>query len=148
MPRMAYRIETDTARMDVDAIWRMLRRSYWAERVRRSIVCRAVENSICVGAFDESDGRQVGVARAVTDRATFAWLSDVFVDEEHRGHGLAKRMCQALLAHPDIRTVRRWVLATRDAHELYRGLGFQPVVPEWWMELKPDPSVWQESEEA
>lgn len=146
MPDMSYRIETDPARMDLDAIWQMLRRSYWATRVRRCVVQRAVENSICAGAFDERDGRQVGVARAVTDRATFAWLSDVYVHEHHRGRGLAKRMCQTLLAHPDVQTVRRWVLATRDAHEIYRGLGFRPVVPEWWMEMTSDPSVWQESE--
>ena len=131
------------AEMDVDAVWGMLRRTYWSPDVRREIVEKGIANSIVVGAFD-GNGKQVAFARAVTDRATFAWLCDVIVHEEHRGNGLSKGMVSRLTEHPELQTLRRWVLGTRDAHGLYRKFGYVPVVPEQWMELKLDPRVWKE----
>lgn len=122
----------------------MLRTSYWSTNIRQEVVEKAFASSVVAGALDRPSGELVGIARAVTDRATFAWLCDVFVLETHRGKGIATRMVQALIAHPDLRTLRRWCLATRDAHEVYRPLGFQPVPPDRWMELVRDPATWRE----
>jgi GNAT superfamily N-acetyltransferase len=107
------------------------------------VVERAISNSIVANAFDAATGQQIGFARAVTDRATFAWLCDVVVDERYRKQGIATAMVRSLLAHPDLQTLRRWCLATRDAHGVYAPLGFTPVDPGRWMELKLDPARWQ-----
>ncbi len=130
--------------MDVDVIHGYLRRSYWAEGIRREVVEASIGGSIVLGAFDTRDGSQVAFARAVTDRATFAWLCDVFVLEEHRGAGISKRLVETMLAHPDIATVRRWCLATRDAHRLYTRFGFTPVPEDRWLERRSPPSAWKE----
>jgi GNAT superfamily N-acetyltransferase len=132
----------DAARIDVDEVWRLLRETYWSPGVRRDVVERAIANSMVVGALDTEAGRMVGFARAVTDRATFAWLCDVYVVEGWRGRGVATGMVRGLIAHPELQTLRRWCLATRDAHGVYARVGFVPVPPDRWMELKPDPSVW------
>ncbi|MBS0197969.1 MAG: GNAT family N-acetyltransferase [Planctomycetes bacterium] len=141
---MTYDVSTDPARIDTRAVWEMLRASYWSARIRRDILEKAIANSICCGAYDSATGAQVGFARAVTDGATFAWLCDVIVREDHRGRGLSKRMVETLLAHPDTQSLRRWVLATRDAHGLYERYGFVPVPQGNWLERKSDPSVWTE----
>ncbi len=107
----------------------------------REIVERAFANSIVAGAY--RDGRQVGVARAVTDQATFAWLCDVFVDDTARGQGVATAMVKALIDDPRLQTLRRWCLATRDAHEVYRPLGFTEVPQGRWMECVLPREGWQ-----
>jgi len=138
---MQWTLSTEPSKIQLDIVYRWLRDSYWSPGVRRSICEKAFANSIVVGAYSDDD-RQLGVARVATDRATFAWLCDVFVDESARGHGIAKAMVSTLLEHPELQTVRRWSLGTRDAHELYRGLGFGPVDPAIMMQLMPDRSRW------
>ena len=123
--RTAYEISTDPERLDVAAIHGYLSRSYWSAGIPLGVVERALRNSLCFGAYDSVSGAQVGFARVVTDYATFAYLCDVYVLEEHRGFGLAKRMMQELMAHPALSGARRVMLATRDAHGLYAGFGFQ-----------------------
>jgi len=108
--------------MDLDAIHAYLTRSYWSEGISKELVSRAMAGSLCFGLFD--GGRQVGFARVVTDRATYAYLCDVYVLEEHRGHGLGKRMMREVMSYPALTCARRVMLATRDAHGLYRQSGF------------------------
>ena len=122
----AYRLSFDSADMQVDAIHAFLAQSYWAENIARAVVERAIAGSLCVGIFAPG-GDQVGFARVVTDRATFAYLADVYVLAAHRGHGLAARMVTALHDHPDLQGLRRWMLATSDAHGLYAALGWTPI---------------------
>jgi len=129
-----YRISDDQEEMDVDAIHAYLTRSYWAEGITRDVVVKSLRSSLCFGVFLGSE--QVGFARAVTDRATYAYLADVYVLEGHRGHGVGKRLVAAVLAHPDLRGLRRIQLRTRDAHDLYRMFGFTAEArPESLMEL-------------
>ena len=139
---MNYEIALDPARIDRDAVWEMLRGTYWSPGIRKDVVERAIANSLVIGAYDTTSGRQVGFARAVTDRATFAWVCDVIVAEPFRGHGIARGMVAGLMAHPEMQTLRRWALATRDAHGVYAPLGFAPVTPGNWMEHKLDPTRW------
>lgn len=120
--RGAFTIATDPARFDVAVIHGFLTRSYWAEGIAEATVRRAIAHSLCFGVFEGQ--RQVGFARVVTDRATFAYLADVFIVEPCRGQGLARWMLQLILDHPDLQQLRRWILATRDAHQLYQHLGF------------------------
>lgn len=133
-----YTIVTDRRLLDVDAIHAYLTRSYWSPGVPRSIVQQAIENSLCFGLF--CGAAQVGFARVTTDKATFAYLADVYVLEEHRGKGLSKRLMEVVMRHPDLQGLRRFMLATRDAHSLYREYGFQELArPESIMEiLRPD----------
>lgn len=138
-----YTISTDPQRLDVAAIHAYLARSYWAGGIPIETVRRSIEHSLCFGLFHagaERGGEQVGFARVVTDRATFAYLCDVYVLEAHRGHGLGKRLIEAVHRHPELQGLRRFMLATRDAHGLYAQYGFTPVaVPERLMEvLRPD----------
>jgi len=121
----AYEISTDPARLDVTAIHAYLTRSYWSPGIPREIVERALRHSLCFGVYESSSGAQVGLARVVTDYATFAYLCDVYVLEGHRGHGLGKRLMRELMSHPALTGARRAMLATRDAHGLYAGFGFQ-----------------------
>jgi len=107
----------------LDVIHGYLSQSYWAEGIPRAIVEKAVANSLCVGAFDK--GAQVGFARLITDRATFAYLADVFVLEDHRGKGIARMMLEALDAHPELQGIRRWALFTRDMQPLYAKHGWE-----------------------
>jgi GNAT superfamily N-acetyltransferase len=120
---MDYRISFDPADQQLDVIHGYLARSYWAEGIPRDVVARAVANSLCVGAYD--DAEQVGFARVITDRATFAYLADVFVLEGHRGRGLAQQMLEALEDHPELQGLRRWALFTRDMQPLYAKLGWE-----------------------
>jgi len=115
-------VTSDPAAVDLDAVHAYLRTSYWSEDIPREIVARAVANSI---PFSVKHGaRQVGFARVVTDRATFAYLSDVYILEAYRGQGLARRLMDAVMAHPDLQGLRRFSLTTRDAEGLYRRYGF------------------------
>ena len=116
---MRITISLDPARQDLDAIHRILAGTYWSTDIRRDVVAEALRNSIVAVAIDDATGATVGLARVVTDRATFAWLCDVFVDERYRGQGLSRRMLEELERHPSLATLRRWCLATRDAHGLY-----------------------------
>jgi GNAT superfamily N-acetyltransferase len=131
-------VSTDRDRLDIDVIQRFLARSYWAEGIPRSVVERAVRHSLCFGLY--LGGAQVGFARVVTDRATFAYLADVFVLEENRGRGLSKWLMACVVGHPDLQGLRRFSLATRDAHGLYQRFGFAALShPDRHMEIaRPD----------
>jgi GNAT superfamily N-acetyltransferase len=130
-------ISDDPTRLDRSFIFDFLRnRSYWAQEITPEILERSVENSLCFGAY--LDGKQIGFARVVTDFATFAWLADVFIVEAERGHGFSKKLVAAVLAHPRLQGLRRFLLGTRDAHGLYGQFGFKPLVfPERFMEIRP-----------
>lgn len=129
-----FTISDDRSRLDIDLIFRFLtEEAYWAKNRSEAQMRTSIENSICFGAYLE--GMQVGFARVVTDRATFAYVGDVFVIPEFRGRGLSKRLMQAMLDHPELQGLRRWVLATKDAHGLYTQFGFTELkFPERWME--------------
>jgi len=133
--RDGYIISTDKARFDVAAIHAYLTRSYWSPGIPRAVVEKAIAGSLCFGLFSEQ-GNQVGFARAITDGATFAYLADVYVLEEHRGKGLGKWIVETTLAHPSLQGLRRILLATRDAHKLYAQFGFEPLAtPESLMSI-------------
>jgi GNAT superfamily N-acetyltransferase len=122
----AIEVSSDPARLDVGAIHDFLsRHSYWAQGRTREVVERTIENSLCFGAY--LGDRQVGFARAVTDRAVFAYIADVFVLPEFRGSGIGKLLVQAVLDHPDLRDLQVMLLRTRDAHGLYTEFGFGPL---------------------
>jgi len=121
----AYEISTDPARLDVRAMHAYLTRSYWCAGIPFETVERAARNSLCFGLYERATGAQVGLTRVVTDHATFAYLCDVYVLEEHRGCGLGKRLIEAAMAHPALTGARRAMLGTRDAHGLYARHGFR-----------------------
>jgi GNAT superfamily N-acetyltransferase len=127
---MDLEISTDFERLDIELIHRYLsEESYWARGIPLDLVRRAVENSFCFGAY--LGEQQVGLARVVTDRTTFAYLADVFVLESYRGRGYGKALVRAVLEHPDLQGLRNMILFTRDAHSLYAPFGFQtPDSPE------------------
>jgi GNAT superfamily N-acetyltransferase len=126
-------VSTDRTKLDVDLIHRFLSTSYWAGGIPKKVVLRSIENSLCFGVF--SGARQVGFARVITDCSTFAYLADVFITQNHRGLGLAKFLLECILKHPDVQGLRRWSLATRDAHGLYAQFGFTPLrEPDRFME--------------
>jgi GNAT superfamily N-acetyltransferase len=128
-------ISTSRERLRLDTIHGFLTDSYWAKGISREVVARSISNSLCFGIYDGS-GAQVGFARVVSDFATVAYLGDVFVLESLRGRGLSKWMMECMMKHPALQNLRRWILLTRDAHELYSKFGFTPVkVPERYMEL-------------
>ena len=133
--RLSYEISSDPGRLDLDLVHRWLSGdAYWALGRSRDTVERSITGSVVFGAYER--GRQVGVARAVTDGATFAWICDVYVDPAARGRGIGKRLVGALRDHLHSRGVRRMILATHDAHGVYATLGFTPLAkPEQWMEL-------------
>jgi GNAT superfamily N-acetyltransferase len=143
-----YLISTDRSQLNVALIHDYLTNStYWAGGRKLDVVRRSIENSLCFGLYQtnaEPVNKQIGFARVVTDYATFGWLADVFVLEAYRGRGLGKWLIDVIIAHPDLQGFRRWVLATKDAHQLYRRAGFRDLHrPERWME-RPDPNM-QES---
>jgi len=125
---------TDRARLDLDVIHGFLTKCYWAKGIPRETVARSMEHSLCFGAFE--GGRQVGFARVISDRTTFAYVCDVFALESHRGRGVGKSLLAAIRSHPELQGLRRWTLSTRDAHGLYRQFGFgAPAHPERLMEV-------------
>ena len=139
--RGEYVVSTDPVRIDIESVHRFLSdEAYWSPGVPLDVVRRAIAGSIVFGLYRGSE--QVGLARVVTDRATFAWLCDVYVLKEHRGHGLGKWLMECVKAHPDLQGLRRWMLATRDAHGLYAQFGYEPVDPERFMEIR-DPDVYK-----
>jgi GNAT superfamily N-acetyltransferase len=129
-----FTISTDKQRLGLTVIHKFLtEESYWAATRSLEQTTTAIENSICFGLYHGD--RQIGFARVVSDKATFAYLGDVFVIEEYRGRGLSKWLMQVIIEHPDLQGLRRWVLATRDAHGLYRQFEFSELrFPERWME--------------
>ncbi len=135
----SFTISTDPARLDMDAIYDFLAHSYWAKGRPRERTQDAFANSLVFGLYEGS--RQIGMARVVTDHAIIAYLCDVFIHENFRGHGLGKWLVQSILEHPDLSHVRRWLLATDDAHGLYQQFDFAPLAdPEKWMQrLRPFP---------
>ncbi len=135
---MALEITTDLTRLDRDRVHTWLSAAYWSRGIPRPLLDRAMANSICFGAL--LHGKTVGFARVVTDRASFAWLCDVFVDEASRGAGVGKRLMEAVIAHPDLQGLRTFMLATRDAHGLYERYGFRPLdEPERFMAIRRSP---------
>jgi hypothetical protein len=170
--RDGYIISTDRARIDVDIVHGYLTRSYWAEGIPRNTVARAIEGALTFGIYladgvaashvgaqpvaparaaanvpqpatGAPSGPQIGGARIISDYATFAYIADVFVLEEHRGHGLAMWMMECVAGHPSLQGLRRWMLGTRDAHTLYEKTGFTAVAaPDRWME-RSDPDVYK-----
>ncbi len=137
----AYTINTDASQMDLSFIHQFISNSYWAKGIPLQTVQKAVEGSLAFGVFKE--GEQVGFARVITDGATFAYLADVFVAEAHRGQGLSKMLMEAVMAHPQLQGLRRFVLVTRDAHGLYEQFGFAPISnPELWMQIY-QPAVYE-----
>ena len=141
---MSIAITLDPARQDLDAIHRMLAGSYWSPGIRREVVAEALRHSIVALAIDEAGGETVGIARVATDRATFAWLCDVRVEESHRGRGIARRLIEASEGHPSLATVRRWCLATRDAERLYESFGCERVgARSIWREKQGPKERWQ-----
>jgi GNAT superfamily N-acetyltransferase len=130
-------ISTDPQRLDRDVIYGFLSRSYWARGRSREKVAESVARSLPFGLYD--DAHQVGFARVVTDGVVIAFLADVFVLETHRGRGLGRWLVEVVTTFPELASVRRWMLGTRDAHELYRRFGFDEPRPGKLMErLHPD----------
>jgi len=136
-----FNISTDKEKLDIDLIHSFLNRTYWAEGISKETIRRSIEGSLCFGLFEND--KQVGFARMITDRATFAYLADVFIIEEYRGRGLSKWLMEVIMSHPDLQGLRRMILATKDAHGLYEKFGFTPLINvERWMHIL-DPDVYK-----
>ncbi|HEY6906975.1 MAG TPA: GNAT family N-acetyltransferase [Ignavibacteriaceae bacterium] len=130
-------ISTDKALLNTEVIYNFLNSSYWAQGRTLQVIKKSIRNSLCFGVF--LDGQQIGFARVISDYATFAYLADVFILEEYRGNGFSKKLLKYILSHPDLQNMKRWMLATRDAHNLYRKFGFTQLKnPERFMEIVAD----------
>ena len=121
----SFLISTDKVRLDLGAIHSFLTTSYWAKGISMEVVRRAIQNSLCFGMYEADT--QIGFARVISDYATYAYLCDVYILEPYRRRGLAKWLMQCVLAHPDLQELRRFSLATKDAHGLYGKVGFAPL---------------------
>ena len=117
-----YTISDEPKRLQLEVIVEYLARAYWSNQRPRAIVEKSLQHSLCFGVYENQT--QIGFARVISDHATFAYLADVFILESHQGHGLGKWLVQTILEHPDLQGLRRWILATRDAHGLYAQFGF------------------------
>lgn len=136
-----FTISEDKDKLDVDFIHLELSGSYWAKGIPRSILERGIANSMCFGIYHE--GKQIGFARVISDKATFAYLCDVIITESYRGKGAGKQLMSYIMAHPDLQGLRRFTLGTLDAHELYKKYGFTaPRYPERQMEINV-PGIYQ-----
>jgi GNAT superfamily N-acetyltransferase len=133
-----YEVSDDPARIDADVVHRFLSTdAYWVASITPEIVGRMIAGALCLGVYGP-DRVQVGFARVITDRVTRAWLCDLFILKPARGRGLGKWLVECILAHPELQGLRRWILSTSDAHELYRPFGFAEVTePQRMMEYKP-----------
>lgn len=141
-----YEVSTDPARFDVELIHSFLRSTYWAVNIPREVLERSIQHALCFGVFVSS--KQVAFARVITDYSTFAYLSDLFVVPEHRGHGVSKLLMRSILAHPHLQGLPRFVLATKDAHGLYAQFGFKPLSnPEDFMTIH-NPDVYKQASHA
>lgn len=140
-----YRISNELNEMDIDVIHAFISKSYWAKDIPKSVLQKALAHSLCFGVFT-NDKQQIGFGRLITDRATYAYLADVFIIDEYRGLGLGKALMTNIVSHPDLQGLRRMVLSTRDAHGLYAKFGFKPVPnPEVFMQVW-QPDVYNVSE--
>ena len=134
MTAPAFTLSDDPARIDLDRVHRWLASSYWTPGIARDRVARQIAGSHCLGAYADARG-QIGFARVISDKASFAWVADVWVDEAARGAGIGRALVRWFLDHPDYATVRRFALVTADAHGVYAELGFHPPLrPERYME--------------
>ncbi len=135
LKKKGFSISTDQSLLDRNAIYSFLKNeSYWSQRLTQEKLNKSIDHSLCFGVY--KDGATVGFARVVTDRANFAYLCDVFILPGYRKLGLSKWLLQTILQHPDLQDLRRWALATADAHELYRQFGFTTLSkPDNWMEI-------------
>jgi GNAT superfamily N-acetyltransferase len=137
--RNGFLISTDQNKLQLEEIYAYLSRSYWAENRSREKVALSLRHSLCFGVY--KDGREIGLARVISDYATFAYLCDVYILEEFRHRGLGKWLLSIVMSHSDLKGLRLWSLLTRDAHGLYRQFGFTELkLPERWMQLL-DPSA-------
>jgi len=134
--RDGYEISTDAVRLDREIVWEFLRTSYWASALPRTVIDRSIDHALAFGLYSPS-GDQVGFARLVTDHARFAWLSDVFVLDQHRGRGLGTWLVETVLSHPDLNGIRV-MLGTADAQGLYERFGFEPADPQRVMDRRSD----------
>ncbi len=141
-----YEIDDSAARTDFEAVHAWLSNTYWSPGISMEKVVRGARNStMVVGAFVSCTGAQAGFLRVVSDTTRFAWICDVFVDPVHRGKGIASAMVRFAINHPDLVDVTRWLLATKDAHDVYRSVGFEPLAePARWMQYRPIPADQQE----
>lgn len=131
---MDFRLSTNREEVDVKAVHAFLTSCYWAEGIPFETVKRAIDNSVCFSIFHGKD--QVAFTRVISDRATFAYVCDVYVLEPHRKKGLSKRMVEAMMSHPELQGLKRWVLVTKDAHTLYTPAGFKALAaPEFYLEI-------------
>jgi len=150
--RGEYTISTDKSRLDVDVIHGYLNTSYWAAGRSVETIQRSIENSLPFGVYKAD--QQTGFARVITDYATFAWIADVFILDAFQGQGLGNWLMEVIISHPELQGFRRWVLATKDAHELYRKFGFSELkLPERWMErhdpnTEEKPDYWKGTSDA
>ena len=128
-------ISTDKAKLDIDAVHMFLStKAYWCPGIPKETIRTSIEHSLCFGVYE--DNMQVGFARVISDFATLAYLGDVYILEEYRGMGLSKWLMQTIMTHPYLQGLRRWILLTRDAHNLYRQFGWTDIAdPSRWMEL-------------
>jgi GNAT superfamily N-acetyltransferase len=135
-----YTISTDRSKLNISIIHNYIsNESYWGKGRSLEVVKKSIENSLPFGVYYKNE--LIGFARVLTDFATFAWVADVFILTKHRSKGLSKWLMETILSHPELQGFRRWVLATKDAHELYRRFGFRELnKPERWME-RPDPDI-------
>jgi len=140
-----YIVSTDKSKIDLQEVHQFLSHSYWAENIPKEIVQKSIENSLCFGIYHLD--RQIGFARVISDFATFAYLADVFILPHERGRGLSKWLMQTIIEHPKLQGLRRFTLATRDAHELYAQYGFTTFdKPDRWMQ-RHDPDVYKKNPE-
>lgn len=129
-----YFLSTNKRKLQIKQICLLLSQTYWAKERTKETIITSIKNSICFGLYH--NGVQIGFARVVTDNAVFAYLCDVIIAENHRGDGLGKWLISEILKHPQLQTVKRWLLATKDAHGLYSQFGWKVVEnPEKWMEI-------------
>ncbi len=137
--RDSFTISTDPSRLNMNVVYDFLSRSYWAKTRPRERTDEAFANSLVFGIYEDS--RQIGMARIVTDFSVVVYLCDVFIHEDFRGHGLGKWLMQTMLENPALSHIRRWLLATDDAHGLYQQFGFEPLsdVEKWMQRLRPFP---------
>jgi len=132
-----YTISTDKNKLNMSVIYHFIANSYWAKGIPKSVMQKAIDNSMCFGVYS-AQNEQVGFARVVTDNATFAYLADVFIIPDLQGNGLSKLLVKTIVEHPDLQGLRRFLLATADAHGLYAQYGFKPIDnPAQLMQINP-----------
>lgn len=139
-----FTISTDKSKLDLTVIHDYLaNQSYWSKNIPKERIRKSIANALCFGIYYKDT--QIGYAKVVSDFSTMAYLGDVFVLEDYRGQGLSKWLMETIMSHPELTGLRRWILLTSDAHELYKKFGWQPIAsPEKWMEIH-RPDIFRES---